>query len=78
MHNITPHTTLTSPRWRRLLLPLLGVLLTLGSNARAAEAPTLEFINFTAQSGDSVELHLSFRGEPPAPSALATPRGLGR
>ena len=67
MHHITPHTTRSGGRWRRFMLPLLGVILTLGSSVRAAEPPTLEFINFTAQNGDSVELHLSFRGEPPAP-----------
>lgn len=67
MHHITPHTTRSGGRWRRFMLPLLGMVLILGSSARAAEPPTLEFINFTAQNGDSVELHLSFRGEPPAP-----------
>ena len=66
MHNIIPLTSLARIGWRRFMLPLLGVLLTL-SSARAAESTTLEFINFTTQSSDSIELHLSFRGEPPAP-----------
>ena len=65
MNHTTPLTTLAG--WRRMLLPVLGSLLAVVSTARAAENTTLEFINFTSQSSDSVEVHLSFRGDPPAP-----------
>ncbi len=37
------------------------------TGAFAAEPVTLEFINFTSQSDDAVEIHMSFKGEPPAP-----------
>ena len=57
----------TGAGWRRILLPTLGALLALMSTARAADPTTLEFINFTAQTSDSIEVHLSFRGDPPAP-----------
>lgn len=63
----TLFTTHLATARRYLMLPLLGMVLTLAPNAYAAEATTLEFINFTAQSADSIEIHLSFRGDPPAP-----------
>ncbi len=53
--------------WRCMLVSMLGAVLALASNTHAAEPTTLEFINFTAQSSDSIEVHLSFRGDPPAP-----------
>jgi len=67
MNMTTPLTTHTGVVSRRIMLPLLGALFALVSTARAAEPTTLEFINFTAQSSDSIEVHLSFRGDPPAP-----------
>ncbi len=66
MHNTTPLTPRVDARGRRIML-VLGAWLALASGAPAAETTTLEFINFTAQSSDSIELHLSFRGDPPAP-----------
>ena len=65
MNHISQLTTLAG--WRRMILPVLGAMLTVVSTARAAENTTLEFINFTSQSSDSVEVHLSFKGDPPAP-----------
>ena len=67
MHHNIPLTTIARGGWHRMMLPVLGALLTLVSSTGAAENTTLEFINFTAQSSDSVEVHLSFRGDPPAP-----------
>ncbi len=60
-------SSLTSAAWRCIMQSALGVLLAAVSMAVAAENTTLEFINFTSQSSDSVEVHLSFRGDPPAP-----------
>ena len=67
MHHNIPLTTVARNGWHRMMMPVLGALLTLVSSAGAAENTTLEFINFTAQSSDSIEVHLSFRGDPPAP-----------
>ena len=67
MNNTTPRASLARAGWRRIMLPVLGALFALAGSARAAETTTLEFINFTAQSSDSIEVHLSFRGDPPAP-----------
>lgn len=64
MNNMTPVIT---TGWRRIMLPVFGALLALLSSVGAAENTSLEFINFTSQNSDTVEVHLSFRGDPPAP-----------
>lgn len=53
--------------WRFAAWSLAGLLLSFANPTPASAAASLEFINFTTQGSETVEIHMSFRGEPPAP-----------